>query len=216
MLRWLVALCAAVLAACGGSGSSGSSTVVSTPPSARSIAENSFDFPDLARCPESGTYDSYLTQEQAKAPDQYTTDSKDWTVLKASGANDGYIVVYVASTSADCGQYGASAATGKVAYIYAIRFKDSAKASAAYKNQLSQFHMSDADITNLKTAGGTAQQGAATGLGDNSIVVSIDIQGTTFYIALWQNKEFEVALLVYNLSLTSGKSAATKINGRIR
>jgi hypothetical protein len=212
--RVLLAGVVALATACGG-GTGSSATQSAAPPSAKTVAENPSDFPALQKCPESGSYDSYLKQEQSKNPDQYTTDKKTWDDLKAAGANDGYVAVYGAS-SADCGQFEKSGASGKVANVIAIRFKDSASASASYKTQAAAFHLSDTDIANLQAAGGTVKQGASTGLGDNSIVVSIDIAGTTFYAALWQNKEFEVAELANNVSLADASAASIKINGRIK
>src|SRR5438132_12377240 len=170
MTRILVVACVTVLAACGG-GSGPSLPVVQGPPSAQNVAQNSSDFPGLSKCPDSGSYDNYLKLEQTKAPDQYQSDKTTWDDLKASGANDSYVAVYAANAS-DCSQFAAGTPSGKVVYVYAIRFKDSSSASASYKTTSKDFHLSDDDLANLKAAGGTAAQGSATGLGDNSIVLS--------------------------------------------
>lgn len=218
MQRWFVAASVLLLLACGSNNStttSGSGGSAPKQQTAQSVADNSADFPGLPRCPESGTYVSYLRAEQTKNPDQYTVDNKDWTDLKAGGADDGYVVVYAANTS-DCGQFGGNTPSGKLAYVYVVRFKNATSASTMYKSQLSQFHMSDADVNNLKAAGGTVKQGATTGLGDNSLVVSVDVQSVSFYIALWENRTFEVAVLVYNLLPSVGSTAANNINSRIR
>jgi hypothetical protein len=215
MKRMLVAACAAVMAVSCGGGSGSGPLGVAGPPSAQSVAESSSDFPGMQKCPETGSYDNYLKQEQSKAPDQYTTDSKDWTDLKAAGANDGYVAAY-AENSSDCAQFGSGTPSGKYAGIFAFRFKDSTSAAASYKTQAASFHLSDTDITNIQTAGGTVKQGATTGLGPNSIAVSFSLQGTTFYVALWQNKEFEIAMLLYNLPESEGPSTATKVNARVK
>src|SRR5437899_10150605 len=175
MTRLIILFCAIVLAACGG-GSGPSLPVVQGPPSAQNVAQNSSDFPGLSKCSESGSYDSYLKQEQTKAPDQYQSDKTTWDDLKASGANDSYVAVYAANAS-DCGQFAAGTPSGKVAYVYAIRFKDSTSASASFKTTSKDFHLSDDDLANLKAAGATAAQGSTTGLGDNSTVLSIDVAG---------------------------------------
>jgi hypothetical protein len=211
--RLIVLFGAIVLAACGG-GSGPSIPGLVGPQSAQSVAESSSDFSGLQKCPESGSYDSYLKQEQTKSPDQYQSDKTTWDDLKASGANDSYIAVYAANSS-DCGQFAAGTPSGKVAYVYAIRFKDSTSASASFKTTSKDFHLSDDDLANLKAAGGTAAQGSATGLGDNSIVLSIDVAGVSVYIAVWENKTFEVAEVAFN-DATDAKAAVTKINGRIR
>ena len=215
MRRFLVlAFAASILAACGG-GSNPSAPATPSPPSAQSVASSSSDFTGIHACAESGSYDAYLTAEKTKGSDQYTKDSQDWSNLKAGGANDGYVAVY-AENATDCGQFGSGTPTGKAATVIAFRFKDATSASASYKSETSTFHMTDADVATIKAAGGTVEQGTATGLGVNSILVTIGIGTTTVYAAVWQNKEFVVAVLVYNLPLTDGASAATKVNGRIR
>src|SRR5439155_1579730 len=90
MTRLIILFCAIVLAACGG-GSGPSLPGVLGPQSAQGVAESSSDFPGLQKCPGSGSYDSYLKQEQTKSPDQYQSDKTTWDDLKASGAS-----VYVA------------------------------------------------------------------------------------------------------------------------
>jgi hypothetical protein len=210
--RFIVLACAVVLAACGGS--SPGPLGVTGPPSAQSVADNSSDYPGLHKCPESGSYDHYLSIEQTANSDQYTTDKKTWDDLKASGANDSYIVVYV-ENGADCGQFGAGTPTGKVAYVYAIRFKDSSSAAASYKMTSKDFHVSDSEVSQLQTAGATVTQGTATGLGDNSLVLSIDVGGVSVFVAFWQNKEFEVAAVSFNMG-TQAATASKSINERIR
>jgi len=206
-------LCLLLSAACGGG--SGSNLGVQGPPSARSVAESSSDFSGVQKCPESGSYETYLQTEQSKAPDRYTTDKKTWDELKAAGANDSYIAAY-ADAPSDCDQFGSGNIQGKVAEVFAVRFQDSAKAVAAYSTSKGQFHLTDSDVAQLKAFGATVQDGAATGFGPNSSVVKFSIASVTAYIALWQNKEFEVAMLTYNLPLTAGPAAATKVNSRVR
>jgi len=215
MNRFLVAMSfgAVALAACGGGGS-GPSLGVQTQASAQSVAQSSSDFPGLQKCSESGSYESYLKAEETKNPDQYKTDKTTWEDLKAAGANDSYIAVYAASAT-DCGQFAAGTPSGKVAYVYAIRFKDSTSAAASYKVTSKDFHLSDSDVANLKAAGGTVQVGATTGLGDNSTVLSIDVAGLAVYVAFWENKQFEVAMIAFN-DAAEAPGAVTKINGRIR
>lgn len=211
-IRLLVAVSALALAACGGG--SGPSIGVSGPPSAQTVASNGSDFNGLQKCPESGSWDTYLKAEQTKDPTQYQTDKSDWDSMKSAGANDSYIAVYAANTS-DCGQFGGGNPTGKVAYVFAIRFKDSSSASSNFKSNSKSFHLSDSDVSNLKAAGGTVQQGSATGLGDNSIVVSIDFAGSSVYIAFWQKKEFEVAEITFDVPSADSAAVTTKINNRI-
>ena len=213
MIRMLVAACALLMVACGGGNGPGASLGVTGPPSAQTVAANDSDWSGMHKCPESGSYDSYLKLEQTKAPDQYQTDKTTWDDLKAAGANDSYIAAYAESAS-DCGQFNSGSATGKVAYVYAIRFKDANSATTSFKSNTKDFHLDDPTVAQLKAAGATVSQGTATGLGDNSVVVTIDVGGSAVYVAAWQKKSFEVAMVTFNDS-GAGAQAATKINGRI-
>lgn len=199
-----------MLGACGGGGSA---PAIQGPPPAKTVAQGSSDFPGEVQCPESGTYDSYLAMEQTKAPVRYTTDKKTFDELKAGGLNDSYAAVY-ADKTANCGQF-ATTTTGAVARVYAFRFKDSASAAAAYTNQGVQFRLSDSQVASLKAAGATVGQGAATGLGPNSIVVTFSGAGVSLYVAEWQSKGFVLALLIFDIANADGKAVANKINGRV-
>jgi hypothetical protein len=211
--RLVVAACLLALAACGNLPGTGSSSPKG-PASAESVASNPSDFPGLQRCPESGSYDNYLKAEQAANSDQYDSDKKTWDDLKAGGADDSYVAAY-AQNASDCGQFGNGTPTSKVAYAFAIRFKDSASAASSYSSTASAFHVSDSEVSQLKAAGATVTQGAATGLGDKSLVVSIAIGGASVDVAFWQNKQFEVATLAFDMS-ADAPAATKKINGRIR
>ena len=182
--------------------------------SAATVASSSSDFASLQKCPESGTWDHYLSAEQAKNPSQYSTDKSELDALKAAGADDTYVAVYTDSASG-CGDFG-DTPTGKLADVYAIRFKDNSSAAADYKSSLKNFKLTDSDLTSIKAAGGTVAQGSASGLGDNSVVVSFSIAGSSFYAALWQKNQFEVALITFNVSGADSKTAATNIDGRMK
>jgi hypothetical protein len=211
MNRATVLACVLILAACGGSSGGGGNPPQET--SAKTVASNSSDFSGLTSCPESGSWDDYLKAEQSKDPNQYSSDKSDWDSLKAAGANDSYIAVY-ADESSHCGNFG-NEPSGKVVDIYAIRFKDANAASANFKTNQKDFHLSDSDLQNIKSAGGKVSQGSATGLGDNAVVVELAIAGASFYIAFWQKKNFEVAMIVYNVPVADGEAAAKKVNDRI-
>lgn len=186
--------------------------MVQGPPSAQTVAANDSDFSGMKKCPESGSWESYLKVEQTKNPTQYPTDKASWDELKAAGANDSYIAVYAENTS-DCGQFAAGTPTGKLAYVYAVRFKDSTTASTEYKALSKDFHLSDSEVGQLKAAGATVSQGAATGLGDNSVVVSIAFGGSSVYVAFWQKKQFELAVASFNIPTAA--TVPAKINARI-
>lgn len=210
MRRLAVVACALAIVACGAA--NGADAL--RPSSAQTVASNSGDFSGLTRCPESGTWDHYLSAEQSKNPSQYATDKSELDTLRSAGANDTYVVVY-ADSSSGCGAFGSNTPTGKLAEVYAIRFKDAAAAGANFKNDLKDFHLSDSDLTSIKAAGGIVTQGSATALGDNSVVVSFAIAGVSFYAAFWQKNQFEVAMITFNVTEEDSKAASTKINGRM-
>jgi hypothetical protein len=63
--------------------------------------------------------------------------------------------------------------------------------------------------------GAPALQGSATGLSPNSIVLSVSVATTSYYVAVWQNKAFMVILAILNIDPASAKKAALAENGRI-
>ena len=58
-------------------------------------------------------------------------------------------------------------------------------------------------------------EGTKTGLGPNSIVLSLPIANQSFYIAVWQNKAFMVILGIINLDPATGQKVADSANKRI-
>ena len=216
MGRFSAALSVLLVAACGGSAGGGLS-IGGGPPSAQTVAANDSDWSGLHKCPESGSYDSYLKVEKDKSPDQYQSDKTNWDDLKAAGANDSYVAVYADNTS-NCGEFGAATpggSPGKIVYVYAFRFKDAGSAGSNYKANAKDFHVSDSEVSQLKAAGATVKQGTDTGLSDNSIELTIAVEGASVFVAFWQNKSFEVAMVTLNEDSASAQ-AASKINGRIQ
>ena len=214
MNRATVLACVLLLAACGGSSGGGGGGNAPQETSAKTVASNSSDFSGMTSCPESGTWDDYLKVEQTKDPSQYSTDKKDWDNLKAGGANDSYIAAYADSAS-NCGHFGSDTPSGKVADVYAIRFKDSSSAAASFKDTTKDFNITDDQLTQIQSAGGKVLRGTASGFGDNSLVVEFSLAGTSFYIAFWQKNKFEVAIIVFNVPVADGEAAASKVNSRI-
>jgi hypothetical protein len=213
MVRLLVAACVLVLAACGGT--TGSKPSVAGPPSAQSVGSNSSDFAGVQKCPQSGSWDSFLKAIQTTDPTTYESQKSELNALKAAGADDTYVAVY-ADSSSTCNAYSSSAPpSGRAVIVYTIRFKNESAASADYKTNTASFHLSDSDTQNIKAAGGTVTQGSATGLGPNSVVASISLQGASIYTALWQNKEFEVVMVAANMPAADAEAGTKKINGRI-
>ena len=203
---------ALALVACGAPGSGGASPA--GPPSAQSIVAGS-DFSGLASCPQSGSWDDYLKAEQQSNSTTYAGDKANWEELKAAGADDGYVAGF-AQNPGECAIFGADAPpTGKVFYVFVVRFKDEASAQSNYKTTAKDFHVSDSDLADVKAAGGTVTQGSATGLGENSVEASASFVGTSVFVSYWQNKRFEVSVFGANASPSDAETASKNINGRI-
>ena len=215
MHRLVVLLCALLLVACGGSsGAAGGGGSAPKETSAKTVAANPSDFSGLSPCPESGSWDDYLKAEQAKNPSQYATDKSDWDKLKAAGANDSYVAVY-SDSPGSCGQFGNGQPSGKLANVFAIRFKDGTSAQTSYTSMSKDFNITDQELQQVQSAGGKVVHGSATGLGDNSLVVEFSIAGLSFYIAFWQKNKFVVAMITYNVPVADAEAASKSINGRI-
>jgi hypothetical protein len=209
-----IAVALLLLTACGGSGTGTGGGQQET--SAKTVADNSGDFAGMQKCPESGTWDQYLEAQKQSDPSSYDTSKKQWDDLKKAGAVEGYVVSYAEKPS-DCGSLaGSTPTTGKAVYVFAVRFKDEASAAASFKDSASTFHLSDAEVANIKSVGGTVAQGSSTGLGDNSTVVSASVTGFSVYVALWQKKKFLAAVIGLNLPAADGKAAAQRVDGRIK
>lgn len=208
--RLLMAATVLMLANCGPGSTGSASGVALGPPSAKSVAHDPSDFPRLRTCPESGSADHYLTAEQSANPDQYAADKPEFDGWRSAGASDIYVVVY-ANAASGCGVTTPHTADGLLAHILAIEFKDASTAASSFMAQQLQFQQKGSGTT----AFGSVQQGSATGLGENSVVVSLDLVITT-YFALWQNKAFEIWLFAYGLTESQAATGAAKINRRIR
>jgi hypothetical protein len=201
-----------MLAACGGSGQSGSSG-----PTASSIAVQPVDLSsDMHKCDLSGDIDSFLTKSKTKDPNTYTSTKAEWDSAKQKGATSAYTAFYTDSaahcTSIESNTTDISSATYKLVVNFVIQFKDEATASKGYTTE-SIFGFS---ASSLKSGGAPVVEGAKTGLTANSIVLSIAISTQTFYVAEWQNKSFMVILAILNIDTATCKKVAQAENSRIK
>ncbi len=94
---------------------------------------------------------------------------------------------------------------------FAFQFKDQASAEKGYTTE-SIFGFS---ASSLKSSQVPVVEGTATGLGKNSIVLTIAINQQSFYVAVWQNKQFMVILAILNVDTAASKKAALAENSRI-
>ena len=209
MRRLVVMVLMVGIAACGGSSGGPSG------PTASSVSVQSGDVPKgMVRCDLSGDIQSFIQKEQSADPTTSKTAVDQWSALQKAGATSGYVTVYTDSKT-HCTDFASSrtdpaAANYKLIVNFAVQFKDEKSASAAYANG-SIFGVSSSSLRSS-----TAVEGTKTGLTTNSVVVSQAIGNQSFYIALWQDKAFDIFLAAVNLDPASSKKVATSEDARIK
>ena len=187
-----------------------------TGPTVASVAIQAGDLPKgMQKCDLSGDINSYLNKIQTADPSAYTTTKAEWDSAQKAGATAAE-VVFFSDSAAHCKNVsgnvaGVPSATYKLALNFVVQFKDEATAAKGYSTE-SIFGFSQAALT---TAGAPAIEGTKTGLGANSVTLTISISTQSFYIAVWQNKAFMVILAVLNIDSAAGQKAAVSENGRI-
>ncbi|HYT13273.1 MAG TPA: hypothetical protein VEL12_10840 [Candidatus Nitrosopolaris sp.] len=200
-----------MVVACGPIGGSGTAA-----PTASSVAVKSSDLPSgMHRCDLSGDINSYLKKIQTKDPSTYKTTNDGWIAAQKDGATAADVEIYTDSTdhckTAESNGAQISGATYKLVLNFAFQFKDQASAEKGYKTD-SIFGFSAAS---LKASQVPVVEGKDTGLGPNSIVLTIAIATQSFYVAVWQNKQFMVILVLLNVDTAAAKKAALAENSRI-
>ena len=200
-----------VVAACG------TSSPPAQGPTAASVAVQTGDLPaGMQKCNISGDIASFLTSSKTKDPSTYTSTKKSWDDAQTNGAIAAYVAFYTDSaahcTALETNTSDVSSANYKLAINFVIQFKDEAAAAKGYTSE-SIFGFSAASLT---SGGAPTQQGAQTGLSPNSIVISISIASTSYYVAVWQKKAFMVILAIVNIDPASAKKVAQAESGRIK
>ena len=138
-----------------------------------------------------------------------------FTAIGEGGATAADVEFYTDST-AHCANLSTNgtqiaSATYKLAVDFVFQFKDEASAVAGY-NSDSIFGFS---VATLKSSQLPVTEGAATGLGKNSIVLAFDIPPQAVYLSVWQNKQFMSILGIFNIDAATDKKIALAENGRI-
>jgi hypothetical protein len=178
------------------------------PATAQNVALQAGDMSSLKRCPQSGTYDAYLVNSGD------ANEVAAWTKSKSRGATEGYISEYADNTS-DCGDFNSvDAPKGRLAFGWALKFKDASSATADYKTDSTRFNTSAAELVAFRSEGSLVN-GTGTGLGENSLLGIGKVEAFTYYFAVWQNQNFVIALWGFNVSQADGERATMKINGRV-
>ena len=209
-MRSLTALLAILtIAGCAGSTAASAAT-------AASVSVQPGDLPTgMQRCDLSGDINTYLDRIKTKDPATYTSTKTQWDAAQKSGATAAQVVFYTDST-ANCASVESkvanlSSAAYKLVVNFVIQFKDETTAASGY----STGSIFGIDQATLKSDGAPVVEGTKTGLGPNSIVLSLPIANQSFYIAIWQNKAFMVILGIINLDSATGQKVADTANKRI-
>lgn len=214
MPRWMaIPLLALMLwtAACGGSSSAPSG------PTASSVSVQQSDVPNgMVRCDLSGDIQSFIRNEQSPDPSTSKSAANEWSQAQKNGAVAGYAAVY-ADTKSHCSEFAngrndPAAVPYRLVINFVLQFKDAKSATSTYTND-SIFGVTPSSLSVSESA---SIVGSKTGLGANSVVVSQAISNQTFYIALWQNKAFDVFLAVLNVDPAAAKKISTSENSRIK
>jgi len=211
MRRWLGVMVVVLIVACGPGGS--------TALGPADVAVKSSDLPKgLVKCDGSGDMDVFLNAVKSKDPSTYTSTSKEWNDAKTHGATKAE-VAFFADTQDHCssiqnsGNSDLSLVTYPVVINFVIQFKDEDSAAKGYTTE-SIFGFSESTISGSGGAGVT--KSTDTGLGKNSIALTIALGNQSFYVAVWQNKAFMIILGVLNIDLAQSKKIATNENARIK
>ncbi len=214
MLRFATAGLAVLLliSACGRT-----STGSAQGPTAASVAVQPGDLPsDMRKCGVSGDINSFLNASKTKDPNIYTSIKTEWDAAQKDGATAAYIAFF-SDSAAHCTSIGTnpsdvSSATYKLVVNFVLQFKDEASAAKGYASD----NIFGFSASTLQGGGAPVQQGTATGLGANSVVLTVAVSNQAFYVALWQHKAFMVILLGLNIDAAASKKAAVAENGRIK
>jgi hypothetical protein len=209
--RSLIALLALLtIAACAGSPVVNAAT-------AASVSVQQGDLPSgMQRCDLSGDINGYLDHIKTTDPATYTSTKTQWDAAQKSGATAAQVVFYTDS-AANCASVASkvanlSSAAYKLVVNFVIQFKDEATAASGW----SSGSIFGIDQSTLKANGAPVVEGTKTGLGPNSVVLSLPIANQSFYIAVWQHKAFMVILGLINLDTATGEKVATAEDKRIR
>ncbi|MDQ6880335.1 MAG: hypothetical protein M3082_22040 [Candidatus Dormibacteraeota bacterium] len=169
----------------------------------------------MQRCDVSGDITTYLSNLKTRDQATYTTLKRQWDAAQSNGATAAEVVFY-ADSAANCASVTSkvsniSAAAYRLVVNFVVQFKDQPTAATGYTSG-SIFGI---DQSTLKTNGSPVTEGTKTGLGPNSIVLSVPMANQSFYIAVWQKKTFMVILGIINLGGATGQKVAEAQNKRI-
>jgi len=162
----------------------------------------------LIQCPASGAVDHYLLALQASGSPSYEVTVKQWTTLRAAGANAAAVHSY-AESEADCSAR-LGERSGRAALSFAIRFAGATPAAEAFRS----------GFFGLRPEPGRQQpgleQGTASGLGPESWSFDQSTGRPPVFVAFWSKGPFDLFLFTESLPASVAREAGARMNGRVR
>ena len=96
-----------------------------------------------------------------------------------------------------------------------VKFKNASVAAQNYRRDSTLFGLGPQDIRFIKLTGGQITFGSDTGLGPESVIGTGVVVGTSYYVAMWQNKSFESDFIGYDVASDDANRAVRNMNRRI-
>ena len=196
-----LALVAVLAAACG-------SPIAQAAATPQEVALQSGDLPSgMIVCGLSGDVDNFL--KGAPSDNAYASDlQQQWSVMKAQGAQQGYVRVFAGSKDQCTSAFTAQSLTGvKWAASMVVQFKTSRVAAKAYTQ-------AQAGAAEIAAAPG-AEVGSSTGLGSNSLTFGDTSGSQSIFFGYWQGGRFLIVMLTLNVPESKSRQAARNVNSRI-
>jgi hypothetical protein len=208
-VRLRVACLVVLLSACGWGSNA---THTTAPLTAFGVVLRAGDVPGVQKCPQSDRWAGLMLRGE---PDMLPTGFASWADLKAEGATDAWLSLYAGKVDECPLLLGFAPPTDRLVYSAVIQFKDAASAAASFALMSSQFPVAPNFAARFTAAGGSVVSGAGIGLGQNSSVATISLNGVPVFVAFWQNGGFEAVVYADNVPTGEGDAAADLMNGRI-
>ena len=97
-----------------------------------------------------------------------------------------------------------------------VKFNSAATAVRTYMASSTLLGFGPRDTTFIKLVGGTLMTGTDTGLGPESVIGSGTATTASYFVAFWQNRAFDSFLIAYDVNAADARTAADRVNDRIR
>jgi hypothetical protein len=162
----------------------------------------------LQRCPGSGELTGYLKAIGAGGGPARDELEATWQALQHDGAKQAAVAVYASDRTACNARLGTG--PGESASSLIVRYRDDQAAFNAYRQGMLGFPTPDQEeqIPGL-------QQGAATGLGQQSWMLQQNAAGRSVFVACWQRDSYTAFFLAVDLDSLHARQAVGMVADRM-